>query len=93
MNETINASEKYQYRKFPCPEGFTTFNEDWFISEDGSIRASRAEYTIFSGELANDHWLLHLMSKRWFDANTFIPAYFEACRRRGLKVVPMRIEY
>ena len=54
---------------------------------------ARSCYVICSDVLDHDDWILLLTVKRWFDANTFLPAYFEACRRKGLKVVQMRIDY
>lgn len=43
-------------------------------------------YRIDSELLEESNWILHLMlTKNWFDANTFIPAYFEACKGAGIK--------
>ena len=51
-------------------------------------------YLIYAERLAEPFWILHLLSsKKWFDANTFIPAYFEACRRAGIKKVTILTYY
>ena len=68
------------------------FNEDWAISDDGDL-LGLGYYLISSHRLKEGNWLLHLMGKKWFDANTFIPAYFEACRRAGLKTVTVMTYY
>ena len=91
MNNIINAHNKYILYPVPCPNGFAPFNEDWYISENGCLMNARAEYHIHADELEKSHWIGHLMQKRWFDANTFIPAYFEACRRYGVTSVEMCI--
>lgn len=93
MNNIINAQDKYILYPVPCPNGFTPFNEDWYINEKGCLMNARTEYHIHAEELGMNHWMCHLMQKRWFDANTFIPAYFEACRRYGITTVEMCITH
>jgi len=80
-------------RRLECPDGYIEYNDDWFIGADGTMRNAWSGYEIDGDRLSEDDWILHCMTKRWFDANTFLPAYFEACRTIGLKVVPMRISY
>lgn len=76
-----------------CPEGYDVYNEDWFLSPKGDMCNRCSGYYIEADKLRKDDWILHCMERRWFDANTFIPAYWEACRRAGIKKVTMRIEY
>lgn len=71
---------------------FEVFNEDWAINADGDL-IGWGYYLIDCNRLKEDDWLLHLMSKALFDANTFIPAYMAACRRAGVKEVTMKMSY
>lgn len=73
-------------------EGFSQFNEDWWISPQGDMNHV-SDYCINAYRLGEDDWILHLMEKSWFDANTFLPAYFEACRRAEIKTVEIRVRY
>lgn len=94
MERVIDTSNKRCGRmRHSCPAGYEEYNEDWFLSSEGDMYNAWSLYEIDSDTLTDDDWLLHCMGKRWFDANTFLPAYFEACRRKGLKVVQMRISY
>lgn len=91
---TIDTTYKMNGRmRSECPNGYEEYNNDWFLTPDGDMFNAWSDYEIDSDRLDEDDWILHCMSKRWFDANTFIPAYFEACRRKGLKFVQMRISY
>lgn len=69
------------------------YNEDWFISPNGDMYASFGRYTIEAIRLKEEDWIIHLMEKKWFDANTFIPAYFEACKRAKIKEVTIQTFY
>lgn len=71
---------------------FEVFNEDWAINADGDL-TGWGYYLIDCNRLAEDNWLIHLMSKARFDANTFIPAYIEACKRANIQKVTMRMFY
>lgn len=75
------------------PKGYEEFNEDWYLSTRGDMINSWNGYPIYHNQLTRNDWVLHLMAKMWFDANTFIPAYFEACRRIGVKSVDMLLFY
>lgn len=101
VNEVITAIEPKNKRPWSIAyieaeewglRNIEYFNEDWAISEDGDL-LGLGYYLISSYRLNEGNWLLHLMGKVWFDANTFIPAYFEACRRAGLKSVKVTIDY
>lgn len=90
----IDTSDKKFYPVcVQCPESWTEFNEDWIIGMDGHLVSTRSGYDIVADELGKGHWFVHLMEKRWFDANTFLPAYFEACRRAGIKSVTIQTGY
>jgi hypothetical protein len=74
-------------------ENFELYNKDWFMSEHGDMCFAYFGYFIDAHRLGEGDWFLHLMGKKWFDANTFLPAYFEACERAGIKEVKVRISY
>lgn len=73
-------------------DGYEKFNEDWYISKNGDMNHI-SDYPIDSNQLEDDDWILHLMEKSWFDANTFIPAYYRACRLAGVQSVEMTMFY
>ena len=83
------APEKYGHKR-KIPQGYEIFNDDWALSSTGDMFCIESYYEIYDYLLAQSHWILHLMEKRWFDANTFIPAYFEACKRAGIKEVRIK---
>ena len=67
--------------------------KDWEISKQGDLTHIKRDYYISHDRLSEDDWLLHLITKGWFDANTFLPAYFEACKRAGIKEVTIKTTY
>lgn len=71
---------------------YKEFNRDWYLSHDGAMLHTNG-YPISAIQITEDDWLLHLMEKTWFDANTFLPAYFEALRRKGIKSVTIKTAY
>ena len=87
---TITPERKKKFRELP--RGYAMFNEDWALSKKGDMRGNGC-YDIISERLEEGDWILHLMEKMWFDANTFLPAYFEACRRAGIKQVTITTFY
>ena len=90
----MSKAEKHLYPATNWhPNGFKDFNEDWLIREDGFMLDKRTGYQIHPLELDMNNWLLHLLDKRWFDAETFLPAYLFACYKAGLKVIHIRIDY
>lgn len=89
----IDPSDKWYFGNRKTPDGYEQFNEDWALSPEGDMSFHNDRYYISHDRLKEDDWILHLMGKGWFDANTFLPAYFEACRRNGIKVVKIRIQY
>ena len=71
---------------------FEQYNSEWWLSEAGDMYGGY--YSFINAERLNEQdWLLHLMGKKWFDANTFLPAYMEACRRAGLREVKIITRY
>ncbi len=79
-------------REIGGDELYEKFNEDWFISANGDLMGWGC-YLISAERLQESDWLIHLMTKRQFDANTFIPAYREACFRAGVQNVTMKMFY
>lgn len=86
--------EKRQWRAQPIDgcKPFEHFNEDWAVNEDGDLRGW-GYYLISCDRLLEEDWLIHLIGKKQFDANTFIPAYIEACFRAGIQKVTMKMFY
>jgi hypothetical protein len=90
----MSKTEKVLYPvRIPRPNFYYDFNEDWYVGLDGDLLDRRTGYHIPCDELRKDHWFAHLKDKLWFDADTFLPAYFRACELAGLKVVKLRIDY
>lgn len=82
MNEAIaNAKPAWQEQK------------DWAISPNGDLKHIKMQYCIPADRLEEEDWILHLTEKAWIDFNTFIPAYFEACRRAGIKNIKIITNY
>lgn len=73
-----------------APSGYEDFNVDWFLSPKGNMLYVWFDYEILYSQLEDQNTILHLMEKDWFDANTFIPAYFEACRRKGIQQLKIK---
>ena len=78
-------------KRDPCNKKWV-YNKDWEISPKGDL-VGWGYYWITSDRLNENDWILHLMEKAAFDANTFIPAYFEACRRAGIKEITIITHY
>lgn len=73
--------------------GATVINEDWIVTKVGDILSTKRGYGIYDNQLKKDDWLKHMAGKCWVNFNTFLPAYFEALRRKGLKTIKIRIDY
>lgn len=67
------------------------FNRDWFLDRSGSMLHCSG-YMIPNIRVNEGDWVLHLMAKVWFDANTFLPAWMEALRRHGDETVLLRVK-
>lgn len=67
--------------------------KDWTISTEGELHHGKMNYTIEASRLNEKNWILHMMEKSWVNLNTFMPAYFEACRRAGIQELPILIHY
>ena len=98
--------DHYLSKEFKSPFKIRTMNEavaeavpawkqqtDWKISEDGDLEHVKQRYLIPADRLDDNDWILHMSEKNWCNLNTFIPAYFEACRRAGLNLVMIRTNY
>lgn len=73
----------------PCDTGcenLSRYNKDWWLSPIGDM-VHVVGYIIPDYQLKSDWMFKHLMNKTWFDANTFLPAYMEACRRADIKKI------
>lgn len=66
---------------------------DWEISPKGDLCHKKMGYNIYNNQLNQNDWILHMMEKGWCDLNTFIPAYFEACRRAGINSLKILSNY
>lgn len=67
---------------------------DWTVEEDGTLINKRMGYEIGPDQLRDQNdWILHLMEKPWVNLNSFIPAYFLALRRLGIKDAIVRTSY
>lgn len=80
--------EKEEFHK-----GWDLFNNDWFLSPKGDMYSPFGRYEIVASRLKEDDWCLHLSDKTWYDENTFLPAYLEACRRAGIREVKIITYY
>lgn len=69
-------------------ENLSRYNKDWWLSPIGDM-VNVVGYIIADYQLRDKSLFKHLYNKTWFDANTFIPAYMEACRRSGIKEFTM----
>ena len=67
--------------------------KDWIVSKSGDLEHIERGYFIRADRLTEEDWLLHLTEKAWFDANTFLPAFFEACKRAGKQRVTIKTYY
>jgi hypothetical protein len=63
----------------------------WKLNTDGSI--SFDYYSIAKNRLSEPDWIIHLMDKKWFDLNDFMPVYFEACVRAKIFKVEILTQY
>ena len=68
------------------------FNSHWFISKAGDL-LHVSGYQIGAGRLSEPDWILHLEEKIWFDANTFMPAYFAALRMTDRSSITIKTAY
>lgn len=95
INPDRHYNENYRQTVKQHPDlmkGYEKFNSDWYIDKIGNMNHV-SDYPIDANRLTEDDWFLHLMEKSWFDANTFLPAYFEALRRAGYKSFNQIVKY
>ena len=93
IHTVVPYGNSWRRVKSDCPDGWDEWNDDWYLSSGGDMRHAWTDYEIPHQRLDEDDWLLHLMYREWFDANTFLPAWLEACRRWGMKVAYVRTGY
>lgn len=65
----------------------------WEVRKNGDMIYDKGRYAIYSTQISNDDWLLHIYEKKWNDFNEFIPAYLQALRNAGIKKLEMKIFY
>lgn len=61
----------------------------WVVSSEGDIINTVRHYPIYSYQVEDDGWLLHLRDKTWFDESAelhFLEAFDKACLILGIKV-------
>lgn len=61
----------------------------WVVSKEGDIVNYRYRYPIYSYQVNDDTWLVHLRDKIWFDKRTesdFLEAFEAACSILNIKV-------
>ena len=92
-NAIVPFPSMQKERRRDIPPGYEDFNNDWFLSPRGDMCNAWTNYEIFDYNLAQNDLIIHLMEKNWFDANTFLPAYFEACKRCGIQHLQIRTFY
>lgn len=93
-------------KEYHSPFKVTTMNEavrdavpawqeqkDWEISPKGDLYHPKRDYPIEAERLNEKNWIIHMMGKGWIDLNSFIPAYFEACRRAGFDTIEIITNY
>lgn len=71
------------WRTYPNVEitgSYKVFNSDWLTDDEGYMMHRKTGWEIMAKrDLGNlERKIEHLMQKTWFDANTFLPAYFHA---------------
>lgn len=73
------------------PDPFELF---WDVGDDGTLyNKGFYDYDIEGERLTESDWILHLSGKGWVDLNTFIPAYFKALSKRGIKEITIKTSH
>lgn len=66
----------------------------WTVEPCGDMVYNSGRYYIYDNQLAQDNWILHLMtSKGWIDWNDFIPAYLQALENARVQKVTIIAYY
>jgi hypothetical protein len=66
---------------------------NWVVLKTGDMTYDNNRYDISSDQLNEEDWILHLLKKEWIDWNEFIPAYFYALSKAGIKSQIITISY
>ena len=82
-------------KQYPCEDADGTYwvNDQWYINPNGSLKSHNPDFVLYRKDLANSDWLRYLQTLDWVDFNKFIPAYFEALKRAGIKKINVLICY
>lgn len=62
---------------------------EWVVTYDGDLISIKNSYPIYSYQIDDDTWLIHLEDKTWFDEvckNDFIKAFKKACEILKIEV-------
>lgn len=90
---------KENARKKPSDDYFVDLTKDypkpwdgtWYIKDDGSMLNLHTGVEIEGDRLDEDDWFLHEIGRQ--DMNAFVPAYFEACKKKGIKELKIKTQY
>ena len=63
------------------------FNSEWLISKDGYVVNAIADVGFEPYQLFANDFIRNYMSRKWFNANTFLPVLFEVARRTNVNEV------
>lgn len=79
----------YLKESFNVTSGVAGQYGDWAVSNEGDIINIKRHYPIYSYQVNDDGWVLHLRDKTWFDKTTelnFLDAFEKACSILNIKV-------
>ncbi len=63
---------------------------EWIVTSDGDLISLQHHYPIYSYQIDDDTWLLHMEGKTWFDEKCkqdFLKAFNKSCEIQNIKVV------
>lgn len=70
----------------------TKINEEWKMYADGGLK-HKSGYIIEHHTLDDKDWILHIMGKIHMNLDNFIPAYFKACKHKGINELSIKTSY
>ena len=94
-----NDMTKETYKKFLVDlsaeiDKTEEFLKDWEVERDGTMVSKVMPYYVISSDtLTEEDWIAHMLSKELVDMNTFIPAYFYALKKRGIRELRITVDY
>jgi len=71
---------------YEVKSGVDSIYGDWVVSKAGDIVNIERRYPIYSSQVRDDRWLLHLRDKTWFERTSFLAAFHRACEILGVTV-------